>query len=101
MALNPFLEQFGFKLDPFESTDAENEPYLDGYFVPPPYFANVMGDPRSPSSHVVLAPRGGGKTAQRRMIEEQSEQGSFLCVTYDQFDQPEDSRRTVSVSRTT
>src|SRR4051794_28121445 len=89
MTLNPFLAQFGFSSDPFESTDAENEPHLDNYFVPPPYFTNVMGDPRNPASHVVLAPRGGGKTAQRRMIEDQSSaSGDFLCVTYDEFDQP-------------
>lgn len=90
-SLSPFLERFGFSEDPFEHVDAEQEPQLGTYFVPPPYFTNVMGDPSNPKSHVVLAPRGGGKTAQRRMIElrSQEETGDFLCVTYDGFDQPD------------
>jgi hypothetical protein len=88
MPANSFLARFGFIADPFESTNAETEPYLDRYFVPPPYFVGVMGDPSTPVSHVVLAPRGGGKTAQRRMIEDYSaSSGDFLCVTYDSFDQ--------------
>ena len=71
MAINEFLANFGFSLDPFESTNAENEPELDSYFVPPPYFPTVMGNPQTPSSHIVLAPRGGGKTCKCRMIEGQ------------------------------
>lgn len=89
MTANAFLAQFGFTEDPFEHIDAEQEPQLDTYFVPPPYFANVMGDPERPRSHVVLAPRGGGKTAQRRMVEVGSaDAGDFFCVSYDGFDQP-------------
>jgi hypothetical protein len=81
-----FLKQFGFEEDPFASTNAADEPNLSNYFVEPPYFSTVMGDPRRPQSHVVLAPRGGGKTAQRRMIEEASAGQNILCVTYDAFD---------------
>src|SRR5262249_47635450 len=55
---------------------------------PPPYFATVRGDPRSPKSHIVLAPRGGGKSAQRRMIEAVSGQENFNCVAYDRFEFP-------------
>lgn len=89
MPVNKFLERFGFRADPFESTNAETEPWLADYFIPPPYFSTVLGDPEHPSSHVVLAPRGSGKTAQRRMIEEESvRSGTFLCVTYDYFEQP-------------
>ena len=84
-----FLGQFGFEEDPFASTNAADEPHLSNYFVEPPYFASVMGDPRRPQSHVVLAPRGGGKTAQRRMIEDASRSQDILCVTYDTFDLPE------------
>lgn len=81
-----FLKQFGFAEDPFASTNAADEPNLSDYFVEPPYFASVMGDPARPKSHVVLAPRGGGKTAQRRMIEDASQQENILCLTYDTFD---------------
>jgi hypothetical protein len=84
-----FLRQFGFEEDPFASTNAADEPRLSAYFVEPPYFASVMGDPKRPQSHVVLAPRGGGKTAQRRMIEEASREQNILCVTYDTFDLPD------------
>ncbi len=87
MATNKFLDQFGFTGDPFESTNASDEPNLESYFVPPPYFSSVLGDPANPKSHVVLAPRGGGKTAQRVMIERNSAaQVEFLCVSYDTFD---------------
>jgi hypothetical protein len=88
-ATNSFLRQFGFVEDPFASTNAGNESGLADYFVPPPYFHAVLGDPSVPQSHVVFAPRGGGKTAQRRMVENfSSSEGSFLCVTYNQFELP-------------
>jgi hypothetical protein len=81
MSVNDFLRRFGFKGDPFESTNADQEPDLGEYFVPPPYFATVMGDVTRPQSHVVLAPRGGGKTAQRRMIENRSmDPGGFVAI---------------------
>lgn len=89
MALSPFLMRFGFSADPFESWDAETEPDLNQYFVPPPYFDSVLGDSEHPVSQVILAPRGGGKTAQRRMVEAESrKKGRFLCITYDEFDEP-------------
>ena len=83
------MRQFGFDEDPFASTNAADEPKLANYFVEPPYFASVMGNPQRPQSHVVLAPRGGGKTAQRRMIEDASGAQEILCVTYDTFELPE------------
>ncbi|MFN2588371.1 MAG: P-loop ATPase, Sll1717 family [Actinomycetota bacterium] len=87
MAANDFLRNLGFDDDPFASTNAETEKRLAEYFVPPPYFASVMGDPENPQSHIVFAPRGGGKTAQRRMIEDEAAtSGTFLCITYDRFD---------------
>ena len=64
------------------------EPNLSAYFVPPPYFTSVRGEPKNPKSSVVLAPRGGGKTAQKVMIEEfaASQQNDLaFCVTYDSF----------------
>jgi len=88
-SLNEFLERLGFNADPFESTNAEDESQLADYFVPPPYFASVQGDPKNPAPHIVFAPRGSGKTAQRRMIEVESQRaGSYICVTYASFDQP-------------
>lgn len=85
MALE-FLRSFGFQEDPFASTNAADEPLIDHYFVQPPFFPAVIGDPRKPKSNVVFAPRGGGKTAQKIMIERISKTtGGFLCIAYDRF----------------
>src|SRR5688500_10881008 len=86
--LSKFLASRGFTENPFASTNADKEPNLAAYFVPPPYFTSVKGDPRHPKSNVVLAPRGGGKTAQKVMLEEYAEgetDNPFYCVTYDSF----------------
>jgi len=81
-----FLSTFGFKEDPFASTNAADEPLIERYFVNPPFFPAVVGDPAAPKSNVVFAPRGGGKTAQKIMIEKRSAEAKFfLCVTYDRF----------------
>ncbi|GAB1715547.1 MAG: hypothetical protein NTAFB05_05890 [Nitrobacter sp.] len=85
MAVNAFLAAQKFVEDPFQSTNAGEEPKLERYFVPPPYFSSVLGDADNPKSQVILAPRGGGKTAQRVMIEKSSESQAFLCATYDDF----------------
>jgi len=88
-----FLGSLGFSENPFTMTNADEEPELQSYFVPPPYFASVLGDPARPKSAVVFAPRGGGKTAQKVMIEKASASeslGRFLCITYDTFLLPGD-----------
>ena len=82
----PLFEELGFNSHPFLKTNADEEESLQSYFVPPPYFDAVIGDPAYPSSSVVLAPRGAGKTAQRRMVEAAAEQNKFLAVTYDRFE---------------
>jgi uncharacterized protein (DUF952 family) len=85
---NAFLAQFGFDEDPFASTNAAGEARLDAYFVEPPYFDAVVGDPNIPQSHIVLAPRGGGKTAQKRRLESIAPESGFFCISYDEFDLP-------------
>lgn len=82
-----FLDRQGFKGNPFASTNSEYEESLADYFVPPPYFESVLGSPVSPKSTIVFAPRGSGKTAQRRMIElsSQSADSAFVCLTYVDF----------------
>jgi hypothetical protein len=88
--VNPisFADMHGFESDPFASTNSEDEDLLEDYFVPPPYFSSVLGDPQTPKSRVIFAPRGGGKTAQRRMIEIRCLDPDlpFVCITYDHFD---------------
>ncbi|GLV22127.1 hypothetical protein TomMM35A_19790 [Sphingobium sp. TomMM35A] len=83
-----FLQSFGFQESPFSSTNADTEPNLAQYFVSPPYFSSVKGDPSDPKSNVILAPRGGGKTAQKVMLEEHAEttqSNPVYCITYDNF----------------
>lgn len=67
-----FYKGIGFKSNPFQYTNADQEENLEKYFIPPPYFQSVWGDPSKPSSCVIFAPRGGGKSAQRKMIETRS-----------------------------
>jgi len=79
-------ESLGFFKHPFTKTNADEEEALQEYFVPPPYFDAIIGDASTPSSGIVLAPRGAGKTAQRRMVEAEAYKAKFLAVTYDRFE---------------
>ncbi|HEX5367838.1 MAG TPA: hypothetical protein VFY10_00315, partial [Dehalococcoidia bacterium] len=80
-----FLARLGLEANPFQYTSADDEPRLGEYFVPPPYFASVLGDHHQPASCLVFAPRGSGKSAQRRMVELSSPQELVICITYDDF----------------
>lgn len=82
----PLYENLGFNNHPFAKTNADQEPDLENYFVAPPFFDAVVGDSSSPSASVVLAPRGAGKTALRRMVESHAIEAQFLAVTYDRFE---------------
>jgi hypothetical protein len=84
-----FLAKLGFNENPFQFTNAHEEEQLQSYFVPPPYFDSVWGNPDSPQSHVIFAPRGGGKSAQRRMIEYKAQETGVFAITYDRFEQLE------------
>lgn len=86
MALREFLNTLGFVENPFQFTNADEEEHLQTYFVPPPYFNSVWGDPEFPKSQVVFAPRGGGKSAQRRMIEYKALTADVFVITYDRFE---------------
>ncbi|MBU4447640.1 MAG: hypothetical protein KKD99_03555, partial [Proteobacteria bacterium] len=81
-----FFENLGFKSHPFAHTNADEEPHLADYYIPPPFFDAVTGDSKNPNATVVLAPRGGGKTAQRRMVEAWALSNKVLAVTYDRFE---------------
>lgn len=82
-----FYRHLGFDSNPFQSTNAEEEDRLEKYFITPPYFDSVWGNPQKPKSVVIFAPRGGGKTAQRKMIEFRSKSNEkVLCVSYSRFE---------------
>lgn len=80
------FETLGFTQHPFSKTNADEEPDLKEYFVPPPYFDAVVGDSKNPTPSIVLAPRGAGKSALRKMVEAQSFKNQFLAVTYDRYE---------------
>lgn len=81
-----FFSNLGFDESPFAYTNADEEDRLPQYFIPPPYFDSAFGNPDKPQSFIVFAPRGGGKTTQRRMIESQCVVSNVLAITYDQFE---------------
>jgi len=80
------FENLGFDSNPFQYSNADREDRLAEYFIAPPYFDSVYGEPARPSSCIVFAPRGGGKSAQRRMIEIRGQETPILCLTYDRFE---------------
>ena len=80
----PFWSANGYQGNPLEYNSADQEDDLPQYFISPQYFASVLGDPLSPNAAVVFAPRGGGKTAQRRMVE-LNVPDSVLTITYSDF----------------
>jgi hypothetical protein len=79
------LRRLGFDADPFADMDADREGELERYYVKPPFFAAVYGEPDHPKSSVVFAPRGFGKTALKRMIEAESPHKNVLCVSHNRF----------------
>ena len=86
-----FWSAKGFHENPFEYTNADQEELLESYFIDPPYFASVMGDPNTPIPAAIFAPRGGGKTAQRIMVERRTPH-NVLTITYTDFPSaPKDS----------
>ena len=85
MSYSDLLSNLGFNLDPFAKTNADEEELLKSYFIEPPFFKAVYGDLSTPKSAIVFAPRGGGKTALKRMLELSSLTAPFMCVTYNRF----------------
>jgi hypothetical protein len=67
--LENWLHAVGFTEHPFKHTEAEQDPRLHEYFVEPACFDRVQGTVVSPQTAVLFAPRGGGKTANRVMVD--------------------------------
>lgn len=86
MGEKEFLARLGFNANPFQFTNADEEDHLQSYFVAPPYFDSVWGDPNKPVTHVIFAPRGGGKSAQRRMLEYRANRENIFAIRYDRFE---------------
>lgn len=89
--MSRLLEQLGFSENPFSQYVAENEPHIDRYFVPPPYFSTLQSRSRSCHSHILFGARGAGKSATRIALYKDiwggiaSNKGGPLIVTLDTF----------------
>jgi hypothetical protein len=88
MTINTFINNLGFKINPFQFSNADKETeFLSDYFIKPDYFEDIWGNPHEPVSSIIYAPRGSGKTAQRVMIEKRSkEYEDILAISYTNHD---------------
>ena len=88
MILEDYLKSLGFVTNPFQYSNADKEiDIIDHYFIKPNYFEDVWGNPYNPVSNIIYAPRGGGKTAQRIMIEKRAAKtDDVLTITYTNHD---------------
>lgn len=75
-----------FREDPFATTNALQEKYLEECFIQPSYYMSLLGSVKNPRTSFVTAPRGTGKTAQRVMLERfAGKENGTLAVVYDDF----------------
>lgn len=88
MTKHDYINLLGLTDNPFQYTNADKETdVIEQYFISPDYFEDVWGDPDCPVSNIIYAPRGGGKTAQRLMIEKRAEKhDNILTITYTDHD---------------
>lgn len=90
--LDRWLKAVGFGHgNPFATANAEYErAFLPECFIDTGHYPLILGDPESPRTTLVLAPRGCGKTAYRVMLEQQgfpqSETLNVLVISYLSFD---------------
>jgi len=67
MLPDELTKKWGFSHNPFSEHAAEDEVRILKFdpcifFIPPPYFDEIVDDPERPKSCVVLGDRGAGKT---------------------------------------
>jgi DNA-binding winged helix-turn-helix (wHTH) protein len=84
--IRAWLASWDFIDNPFALWEAGQEPWLDRYFIRPPFFEQLLHHHKST---LVFAPRGGGKTATRLMIEAECRpaltSSSVLAVSFTDF----------------
>ncbi|MBN1177749.1 MAG: winged helix-turn-helix transcriptional regulator [Anaerolineae bacterium] len=87
-----WLQQIGFvNGNPFATSEADRETrLLPEFFVDTGYYHLVWGDETVPQTTLLFAPRGGGKTAYRVMLQDQccpaSVDSNVLAVQYTSFE---------------
>lgn len=85
--LHAWLDSWDFIGNPFEMWDADKEqPQLGNYYIKPPFYEQLLMETRSA---LIYAPRGGGKTAARIMVQSEcrpvSRSSSILAVQFTDF----------------
>jgi hypothetical protein len=85
--IKAWLNSWEFVGNPFESWDADKEqPQLDRYYVKPPFYEQLLAETKST---LVYAPRGGGKSAARIMLQSEcrpfSRSSGVLAVPFTDF----------------
>jgi hypothetical protein len=68
MSREELLSRWGFETDPFATFSAELETRTEQFFLPPPYFRDITGDPENPNSTIVFGARGEGKSTLFEMV---------------------------------
>jgi hypothetical protein len=57
MTINEYLNNLGFKTNPFQFSNADKETeFLSDYFIKPDCFEDIWGDPYDPVSSIIYAP---------------------------------------------
>lgn len=93
MSLQELMKEHSFSTNPFRTWVSEDESELAEWFVPPPFFATILGDTFGPSkklvpvSSLVFGTPGNGKTALRKMIEFEllRRADPFMVLRYSDF----------------
>lgn len=92
-----WLAGFGFVADPFGIREANDEPWLDRYFIRRPFYEQLLSNRKST---LIFAPRGGGKSATRLMIQSECRpavpHAATLAVDFSDFSPFVEKSATVS-----
>ncbi len=79
--------RWGFIANPFREPVAEREQNREKFFVQPPYFTEILGDLKKPSSTFVFGHRGDGKSTLRLAVQNALQVAArrYLVVDYTAF----------------
>lgn len=84
--IDNWLSGWDFSSNPFASWEANLEPNLNEYYVKHPFYEQLLYVPKST---IVYAPRGGGKTATRLMVQSECKptkrSSSIFAVPFTDF----------------
>lgn len=83
--MKQWLAHRNFEANPFTEYQADRESRLSEYFIPTPYYDEILGSNETPRTMVIYAARGCGKTAHRIMVAKACRENDTLAVEYTDF----------------